>query len=536
LLLLVVAAPAVSAGGALQGASADTLGTTTDENIGVTAAEETAIQNDVNPRSAVEPDAEADPACAGHQSTAANGITVVSVQGARFQPKNTKEPARLVAFGPRGEVIWVHDSNDDPGVVWSYDIDPLGNGNIFVTATRRGTTLLYELDTTTGETVWERELPFTDTHDADPINRTHVAIANMRNYDEESGKNNDRILIYDLEDGEIDWEWRFRPHYDRSVGGNYEEDWTHVNDIDKVGDSFLISPRNFDQALLVNKTSGEIDLKLGSDGNHDILHQQHNPDYLESRDGNPTFLVADSENDRIVEYEHADGEWTRTWNVGSSDTLSWPRDADRLRNGHTLIGDSRNHRVMEVTPRGEVVWEIYSPWLVYDVERIPVGGFDSDAYADLGSSRGPTMADLGGTGDYDLSNAAEPETDELERCAATISEHEGGFGSVDLGSTATATPDDTTDGDADDGTSDGSTDSDGTDGDGTDGDTDDGTAGDTSTGDQSTVATTIATTVPDAGSEDGDEDTASGVFTPGFGAVVAVAALLVSALGARRRD
>lgn len=467
--------------------------------------------------------------CAGQQTTDANGITVVSVQGARFQPENSKKPAKLVAFGPSGEILWVHDSNSDPGVVWSYDIDPLGNGNLFVTATRPGTTLIYELNTTTGETVWTEELPYTDTHDADPINRTHIAIANMRNYDEESGTNEDRILIYNRSSGETEWEWRFEPRFDESVGGDYEEDWTHVNDIDKVGDSFLISPRNFDQVLLVNRTTGEIDLKLGSNGNHDILYEQHNPDYLESRDGNPTFLVADSENDRIVEYEHADDEWTRTWSVGSSDTLSWPRDADRLRNGHTLIGDSRNHRVMEVTPRGDVVWEVYSPWLVYDVERIPVGGFDADAYEDLGGSRGPTMADLGGTGDYELSDASVPETDALESCAAAVRNHSGGFGSVDLGGlddTETSTAGDGTDSSTDTATDDG-TDS-ATDG-ATDGTTDD---------DAETVATTIATTVPELDDDgDGDGGTESGVVTPGFGGLVAIGTVLSLAgiLLARRR-
>ncbi|MFB6242521.1 MAG: PQQ-binding-like beta-propeller repeat protein, partial [Halobaculum sp.] len=377
-----------------------------------------------------------------HQSIEANGVTVVSVQGARFGANSGKERARLVALGPGGEILWVHDSGREQGVVWSYDVDPMGNGNLFVTATRPGKTLLYELSARTGDVVWSEVLPFTDTHDADPLNRTHVVVANMRNYDEEEGTNDDRVVIYDREDDEIEWTWRFAPRYDRSVGGNYTEDWTHLNDVDRVGDDFLLSPRNFDQVLLVDRETGDIELKLGSDDNFDVLYEQHNPDYLDSRDGDPTFLVADSENDRIVEYEHDGGEWTRTWTLGSEETLSWPRDADRLRNGHTLIGDSRNHRVMEVTPRGEVLWEVYVPWLVYDVERIPIGGFRSDAYADLGGSRGPTMADIRGTGDYDLSGpGAEPPTDDqLESCASALDDHEGGFGSVDLGGTPTPTP------------------------------------------------------------------------------------------------
>ncbi|MFB6193790.1 MAG: aryl-sulfate sulfotransferase, partial [Halobaculum sp.] len=354
-----------------------------------------------------------------------------------------KTPARLIAYGPRGEILWTFDASDRLGVVWSYDVDPLGNGNLFVTATRPGRTLLYELDTRTGDVVRTQVLPYTDTHDADPLNRTHVVIANMRNYNATSGENEDRVVVYDLRNDTVDWEWQFddQSRYDRSNGGNYEEDWTHVNDVDRVGDDqFLVSPRNFDQVLLINRTTGEIDLRLGSDDRTDRLFEQHNPDYLESDDGNPTFLVADSENDRVVEYAHRGGEWVRTWTLGDSSTLSWPRDADRLKNGHTLIADSRNHRVIEVAPTGEVVWEVYAPWLVYDVERIPVGGFAADGYRDQGGSRGPTMADLRATAGYTLSGAAPPEASALEACAETVRAHEGGFGSADFGNTATPSP------------------------------------------------------------------------------------------------
>ena len=389
-------------------------------------------------------DADTDtPVCAGHQSTAANGITVVSVQGARLGDDGGKRTARLVAFGPRGETLWTFDSSDELGTVWSYDVDPLGNGNLFVTATRRGTTLLYELDTETGEAVSTTELPYTDTHDADPLNRTHVVIANMRNYDADTDTNNDRIVVYDTEDEEVDWTWSFDDYYDRDVGRDYTDDWTHFNDVDRVGDDFLLSPRNFDQVLLVDRETGEIERKLGSDDDYDTLYEQHNPDALTSDDGRTTFLVADSENDRIVEYEHTgDGEWDRTWELGSETVFDWPRDADRLRNGHTLVGDSRHNRVVEVTPRGEVVWEVYAPWLVYDVERVPIGGFASDAYADLGGSRGPTTTDLRASGSYDLSGpgAAPPSESELTACADALDDHTGGFGSVDFGGTATPTP------------------------------------------------------------------------------------------------
>ena len=46
------------------------------------------------------------------------------------------------------------------------------------------------------------------------------------------------------------------------------------------------------------------------------------------------------------------------WSYGDSpsESLNWPRDANRLTNGNTLITDSKNHRVIEVTPKNETVW------------------------------------------------------------------------------------------------------------------------------------------------------------------------------------
>jgi hypothetical protein len=176
----------------------------------------------------------------------------------------------------------------------------------------------------------------------------------------------------------------------------------------------LLSPRNFDQVLLVNRTTGDVEWTLGSDGDFETLRQQHNPDYLENEAGQSTVLVADSENQRVVEYERADGTWTRTWTLEGQ--LDWPRDADRLPNGNTLVTDSKHDRVIEVTPDGEVVWEVYGPWLVYDAERLPGDG-----------SRGPTMADANATGTATVTDAA-PTAAEEARCDAAIEAFSGGFG------------------------------------------------------------------------------------------------------------
>jgi hypothetical protein len=194
---------------------------------------------------------------------------------------------------------------------------------------------------------------------------------------------------------------------------------------------YLVSPRNFDQILVVNRSTKAIEMRLGSDNDYEVLNRPHNPDYLESENGTSTILVADSHNDRVVEYaregdgsegdgrSEGDGNWTRTWTLGSEETLNWPRDADRLPDGNTLVTDTKNQRVFEVTPEGEIVWEVYTPWLVYDAARL----------SHTEESAGPTMRDLGenATGSHEIAGSANLHADEgdLAACHARLREIDG---------------------------------------------------------------------------------------------------------------
>ena len=334
---------------------------------------------------------------AGTITDPANGTTAVAIQGFHFEGEDDpKKPARLVAVGPRGSVEWTYNGSAR-GASWFYDVDPLPNGNLLAVNTARGKTFVYELDPETKERVWTETLPITDTHDVDLINENELLIGNLRN---SSGDTSDeRIYIYNRTTDRVTWEWEFEEHYppDTDVGVSNTDDWSHVNDVDEIAPGkFLVSPRNFDQVIVVDRETKEITMRLGADGNHTILDEQHNPTYLESENGTPTILVADSENDRVVEYARLDGSWERIWTVGT-DQLNWPRDADRLPNGNTLIVDTLNQRVIEVTPRGEIVWEQFAPWAPYDAERL--------AYGD--EAGGPTIRDLGVSGSYELSGGAE---------------------------------------------------------------------------------------------------------------------------------
>jgi hypothetical protein len=322
--------------------------------------------------------------------------TVVSVQGFHFQGEgSTKKPPRLLSVSGDGSLQWLYNGSTRD-ISWFYDVDPLPNGNLLVTSIKPGHTLVYELDRETRERVWTERFDIEDTHDVDMLPNGDLVVANMRHWKENASRSDDRVFVYNRTTDEVTWEWTFREHFPNDTDGGMNDDWTHVNDVDPVGDdAFLLSPRNFDQVILVNRSTKNIEWRLGSDGNHDVLDEQHNPDFLVSENGTPTVLVADSENDRVVEYARRGGEWVRTWEVGAGQ-LNWPRDADRLPNGNTLIVDTLNHRVIEVTPRGEIVWEYYATWGPYDAERLGTGD----------GSTGPTVADMDAEGSYALSGSA----------------------------------------------------------------------------------------------------------------------------------
>jgi len=358
----------------------------------------------------------------------ADNVTYVSVQGFHFEGQaDEKKPARLVAAKEDATVRWRFDG-DDVGAFWFYDADALPNGNLLVSTTHPDGTTVMEFDPAAAEPVRTLDLAINDTHDVARMPDGRLLVANMREY--EAGVSDDRLFVYDRDEGSVDWAWRFRDHYPNETNGGFAEDWTHVNDVDVIDDEggyVLTSPRNFDQVIVVDRQTDEVVMRLGEDGAHDVLFEQHNPDYLEREDGTPVLLVADSENDRVVEYERDCGEadprlgagtppeeceWNRVWTV---DGLNWPRDADRLPNGNTLVTDTLNHRVVEITPRGEVVWEFHASWGPYDAER---GGRGSNGPPISELDRNGTYTVDGGDGESSAGRYAVP--DALEDIGATV--------------------------------------------------------------------------------------------------------------------
>jgi hypothetical protein len=294
-----------------------------------------------------------------------------------------------------------------------FDIDPVGEDSLLIVSKTSdhkpyqiGGNVSYNWKAThlnwkTGEVKRQFSIPV-ETHDVDYLGEGRYIIANKIRHDnaeqawlteakrkgwidDTRESHSHLVYIYNATSDQIVWEYRFQEHFPRTAGDGYEADYTHLNDVDVVqnGSSVLLSPREFDRVLLINKSTKETMWSLGQEDEYDILHEQHNPVVLATDP--PTILVADSENDRVVEYAREDGTWNQTW-VYSED-LRWPRDADRLPNGNTLIVDTGNDRVIEVTPEGEVVNQTAISQAPYDAEIIGYGD----------EPGGPTMASLNQT-------------------------------------------------------------------------------------------------------------------------------------------
>ncbi|WP_135853102.1 aryl-sulfate sulfotransferase [Halorussus salinus] len=243
----------------------------------------------------------------------------------------------------------------------------------------------------TPEVVWEWSYPVrtredSEVHDAEMLPSGNLLVADMEY---------ESIFVLNPETRERVWTWNASQHYDAPADPT-TTDWLHLNDADRIGDGrFLVSIRNRNQLLVVERGRGVVDV-INDEGDPDVLNRQHNPHWL----GDGALLVADSENHRAVELHENEttGEWGVAWSVSTVGRidLDWPRDADRLPNGHTLITDSRNNRVVEIEENGSVVASYAVPSLPYEADRLPY----SEPPAAAVSPYGPGRGDDGGVFDH----------------------------------------------------------------------------------------------------------------------------------------
>lgn len=348
----------------------------------------TSVETELNPGSAngstVAPDD-------SMQETSADPLVVATIDGVG--------PGLMVAFDANGSVAYYNES-------WLlyHDVDPSTAGKHTVTYVASGhadastcpgekclRNAIERVNLTTGNVT--RLLAWSDvsngstqTHDVDRINESVFLVADI-SYP-------DRVYMVNITTGEVIWEWRVSEAYEPESGGSYPSDWTHMNDIEYLPDGRVMANlRNQDQIVFIEPGSGLQDKwTLGADDDHDILYEAHNPDYIPEDRGGPAVVVADSENNRLVEYQRVNGEWERTWHWQDA-SMQWPRDADRLPSGRTLVADTHGQRILSVRPNGTIAWSRQFPTGGYDVEILGTGDESSggESAERLGlASRSPT--------------------------------------------------------------------------------------------------------------------------------------------------
>lgn len=254
------------------------------------------------------------------------------------------------------------------------------------------------LDPDTEEIQYEFSYPVrsssnSEVHDVEQLENGEYLLTDM-----------DREGLTIVKNDEVVWQWNASSYYEAPEDPT-RVDWLHINDVDVVGEGqFLVSVRNANQILVVDRQEGVVETINADEGGSDstctpsgrnqledqdgdgdvrcgdpaVLNHQHNPQWLggdPTGEGEAAVLVADSDNDRVAELHRQNGSWEVAWTLeraGGID-LRWPRDADRLANGNTLVTDTLNKRVFEVTENGTVVWSIRTERIPYEADREPQG-------------------------------------------------------------------------------------------------------------------------------------------------------------------
>lgn len=318
-------------------------------------------------------------ALSGEGSGEFDGKQVTVITGDSSVPEDREGPklvAEILVIDRRGNLIYRNTTYDK-----YWDVDPV-----------KGTqyTVLYaasmRLDSCQTDLLCYRNAVVEHNLSTDEANvlvsRVQTGDAGLRPHDIDRYENgdlivadiaSDRVYRVDPSSGMTRWSWDAQADFNISSGGPFPDDWTHLNDVEIVrGGQVMVSLRNQDQVVFLSPEDGVVDnLTLGSDDNYQTLYEQHNPDYIPRDRGGPAVLVADSENHRIVEYQRTNGTWSQSW-VWSDNRMLWPRDADRLPNGNTLVTDSNGNRVFEISQNGEVVWS-YDVAFPYEAERLGTG-------------------------------------------------------------------------------------------------------------------------------------------------------------------
>ena len=312
----------------------------------------------------------------------ADGLTVVTTQAIGREvdlvQHSSGSPGELLAIDANGTLVYYDNRYY---TYWDVDPEPGTAATVLYVASEFRTRpdcgaidscFVNHIETanlTTGErtTLYSqtvRSEPSIRWHDVDRVGPDTFLVADIHA---------DRVFVVNVTSGLVEWGWEVQSDYAVTEGGAFPTDWTHLNDVELLDDGrVMVGLRNQDTVVFVDPETGlDESWSLGTDDDHDVLNEQHNPDYIPPERGGPAVLVSDSDNHRIVEYQRVDDRWERSWEWTGTG-VNWPRDADRLPNGHTLVTDTNSNRVVEVDRAGDVVWSV-SLTRPYEAERFETG-------------------------------------------------------------------------------------------------------------------------------------------------------------------
>jgi len=279
----------------------------------------------------------------------------------------------------------------------------LPNGHLLAVGAARRQVLELDWD---GNLVWEFMAPGNVHHDATRLGNGNTVFLHKEDVPEAvraTSADPERrgvplaadVIMEVTPAGETVFEWHQYEHFDidwYKPKNRLNADWTHTNTVNclpanrlwEAGDSrfepgnYLISMRSLDTIMIVSRRTGEITWQYGGDYRGG-LSGQHEPNMVpDDRPGAGHILIFDNGVEEAhhgasiaLEIDPATGEVQ--WTYEDEGFYSGYRSTvERLPNGNTLINEADHKRMLEVTPRGEVVWEYQVPlrWRVGRCHRV----------------------------------------------------------------------------------------------------------------------------------------------------------------------
>jgi len=187
----------------------------------------------------------------------------------------------------------------------------------------------------------------------------------------------DAVVVLPADGGEAwtlwsTWDWRDPAWHERWDSNFYPQggDWTHANALSYAAwnDTLLVSLRNFDVLLEIDRESGTLLREFGGDAGYAFadgsraFNYQHDANWTaahtlllistdeEARETTALEYAVDDDARTLTEiWSHGDGEGHYALVQGS---------ARELGNGNRLINYGSVGLVQEVTVKGEVAWEL----------------------------------------------------------------------------------------------------------------------------------------------------------------------------------